>query len=156
MTLKELRKINNITQAKAASIVGMPLRTYINYENDLKKANSLKYKMIFNILNEKFSIDENKGILKKEDIINKISEVFNKYKVNYCYLFGSYAKNNAIESSDVDLLIDTEETGLTFYGLIEELRETLHKRIDLLDIRQLKDNYELVKEILKDGIKIYG
>lgn len=156
MTLKELRKINNITQAEAASIVGMPLRTYINYENDLKKANSLKYKMIFNILNEKFSIDENKGILKKEDIINKISEVFNKYKVNYCYLFGSYAKNNAIESSDVDLLIDTEETGLTFYGLIEELRETLHKRIDLLDIRQLKDNYELVKEILKDGIKIYG
>lgn len=156
MTLKELRKINNITQAKAASIVGMPLRTYINYENDLKKANSLKYKMIFNILSEKFSIDENKGILKKEDIINKISEVFNKYKVNYCYLFGSYAKNNAIESSDVDLLIDTEETGLTFYGLIEELRETLHKRIDLLDIRQLKDNYELVKEILKDGIKIYG
>ena len=156
MTLKELRKIINITQAKAASIVGMPLRTYINYENDFKKANSLKYKMIFNILNEKFSIDENKGILKKEDIINKISEVFNKYKVNYCYLFGSYAKNNAIESSDVDLLIDTEETGLTFYGLIEELRETLHKRIDLLDIRQLKDNYELVKEILKDGIKIYG
>ena len=156
MTLKELRKINNITQAKAASIVGMPLRTYINYENDLKKVNSLKYKMIFNILSEKFSIDENKGILKKEDIINKISEVFNKYKVNYCYLFGSYAKNNAIESSDVDLLIDTEETGLTFYGLIEELRETLHKRIDLLDIRQLKDNYEFVKEIFKDGIKIYG
>ena len=56
----------------------------------------------------------------------------------------------------MDLLIDTEMTGLDFFGLVEELRLSLHKRIDLLKINQLDNNQELLKDILKDGIKIYG
>ena len=71
-------------------------------------------------------------------------------------MFGSYAKNKATPKSDIDLLIDTEVTGLDFFGLIEELRQSLHKKIDLLKINQLNNNQELLKEILKDGIKIYG
>lgn len=46
--------------------------------------------------------------------------------------------------------------GLKFYGLIEEIRIALHKKVDVLDVGQLKDNIELIKEIRKDGIKIYG
>ena len=42
MTLKELRNCNNITQLEASKIVGMPLRTYSNYENDSNKINTLK------------------------------------------------------------------------------------------------------------------
>ena len=42
MTLRELRKNKNITQAQAAEFVGVPLRTYINYENDAQKQNSIK------------------------------------------------------------------------------------------------------------------
>jgi len=40
--------------------------------------------------------------------------------------------------------------------MVERLRSTLHKRIDALNIEQLKDNMELTEEILKDGIRIYG
>ena len=40
--------------------------------------------------------------------------------------------------------------------MVEELREALNKRVDVLDVQQLKNNFELTKEILKDGIKIYG
>ena len=43
-----------------------------------------------------------------------------------------------------------------FYGLVEELRENLKKKVDVLDQKQIKDNFELTNEILKDGIKIYG
>ena len=71
-------------------------------------------------------------------------------------LLGSYAKDTANESSDIDLLISTELTGLEFFGMVEELREALHKKVDVLNVSQLKDNIELTKEILKDGIKIYG
>jgi hypothetical protein len=39
---------------------------------------------------------------------------------------------------------------------VEEIRTALHKKVDVLDIHQLKDNLELTQEILKDGIKIYG
>ena len=84
------------------------------------------------------------------------AEVFSNYSVSYCYLFGSYAKGKATPTSDVDLLICTEAEGLLFFGLIEELRERLRKKVDVLDQKQLANNLELTNEILKDGIKLYG
>ena len=56
----------------------------------------------------------------------------------------------------MDLLISTGVSGLKFYGLVEEIRAALHKKVDVLNMEQLMDNPELTKEILKDGIKIYG
>ena len=53
-------------------------------------------------------------------------------------------------------MIAYDITWLKYYGLVEELRESLKKKVDALDIEQLRNNYELLKEILKDGIKIYG
>ena len=58
--------------------------------------------------------------------------------------------------SDVDLLISTDISGIRFYDLAESLREALNKKVDLLKLEQLKDNPELLNEILRDGIKIYG
>ena len=93
---------------------------------------------------------------RQEYITEKCGNVFQKYDVNFCYLFGSYAKSKAKPTSDVDLLISANVKGLKFYGLVEEIREALHKKVDVLEINQLKDNLELTQEILKDGIKIYG
>ena len=101
-------------------------------------------------------MDEEHGILSMEEIREACDEIMKEYSVQYCYLFGSYAKGSASETSDVDLLISSETTGLRFYELAERLREKLRKKIDLLDIKQLADNMELLNEILKDGIKIYG
>jgi len=39
---------------------------------------------------------------------------------------------------------------------VEDIRTALRKKVDVLDINQLKDNFELTQEILKDGVKIYG
>ena len=54
------------------------------------------------------------------------------------------------------MLISMPVNGLRFYELVEALREALKKRVDLLDETQLDNNNALVKEILQDGIKIYG
>lgn len=81
--------------------------------------------------------------------------MFSKYKVQYCYLFGSYAKGKAKEKSDLNLLVNTDVTGIQFYELIEALRENLKKKVDLLNQDQIKGNKDLVNEILNDGIKIY-
>ena len=62
----------------------------------------------------------------------------------------------AKENSDVDLLISTKAKGLKYYELIERLRSTLKKEVDVLDLRQLEGNIELMREVLRDGIKIYG
>jgi predicted nucleotidyltransferase len=73
----------------------------------------------------------------------------------YGLLFGSYSRGEASPVSDVDLLIDTPTTGLEFYGLVEKLRQTLHKKVDLVTVASLKNNDELTKAILHDGIRIY-
>lgn len=107
-------------------------------------------------LNKFGYIDEEHGIITIKQIKDVCSRVLKNYEVDFCYLFGSYAKGKAKETSDVDLLISVNVTGIKFFGLVEELRESLKKKVDLLDLNQLNNNEALVKEILKDGIKIYG
>lgn len=154
--LKNLRAEKKLTQQQVADLVGISLRSYKSYENDEKKFGTLKYNYIIQKLAAINPIDEERGIIDVEYIKQKCEEVFDKYDVNFCYLFGSYAKDKAKPTSDVDLLISVNVKGLKFYGLVEEIRNALHKKVDVLDINQLKDNMELIQEILKDGIKIYG
>lgn len=155
--LKELREIKKLTQTQAANLLGVSLRTYQRYEGNEQSIPSLKYEAITNRLTSYNEITETTGILTLDDIQSAVKQVLENYDVKYCYLFGSYAKGKANESSDVDLFIDGENvTGLNFYGLIEELRETLHKKIDLLNINDFNSNHSIQNEILKDGIKIYG
>ena len=154
--LKELRIEKKMTQQEVADLVGISLRSYKSYENDEKKQNTIKYNYIVEQLFKINQIDEETGILEIEDIVRKCSKVFEKYEVSFCYLFGSYAKRKATPVSDVDLLISTNIKGLKFYGLVEEIRTELHKKVDVLNMNQLKGNIELTEEIFKDGIKIYG
>ena len=156
MTLKELRKQNKLTQAECAKYIGMPLRTYQNYEADASKASSMKYMFMMQKLEKYGFIDEVHGILTINQIKDSCATVFKEFPVEYCYLFGSYATGKATEASDVDLLIATDVSGIKFYDLVEAIRESFHKKVDVLDRKQLLDNPELVNEILKDGIKIYG
>ena len=46
MTLKELRKQKKLTQIECAKYLGIPVRTYQNYENDKTKMNSMKYEFM--------------------------------------------------------------------------------------------------------------
>lgn len=156
MNLKELRCQGNITQREASEITGIPLRTYLRYENDDSKSDSLKYMYAMERLAEYAKTDEEHGILTIDDIRGKLEPILKNHGVEYCILFGSYAKNLATERSDVDLLIRTNLTGLSFYGLVEEIQQSLHKKTDLLRIEDIVQNTELVSEILKYGVKIYG
>ncbi len=154
--LKELRIDKKMTQQQVADLVGISLRSYKSYENEEAKRGTAKYNYIVSKLEKINPIDEEHGILEIEDIAKKCSKVFKDYDINYCYLFGSYAKATAKHTSDVDLLISANVKGLEFYALVENIRIALRKRVDVLDSKQLNQNPELMEEILKDGIKIYG
>lgn len=153
--LKTTRKSFGITQKEAAAITGVSLRSYKEYENNPFKEGSFKYEYLLEKLNKLYLIDEDHGILSLETIKEKCREVFSLYDVEFCYLFGSYSRGEAKETSDVDLLISTSVTGMDFYGIAERLRIALKKKVDLLDMGQLKNNTELQHEILKDGVRIY-
>ncbi len=132
------------------------MRTYQNYEREDADTNSVKYRYLYEKLEKYGYVDEEHGILSLDEIKSACADVFGGYQIDYCYLFGSYARGEATEKSDVDLLVSTRVTVLEFFGMVETLRELLKKKVDLLNQEQLIDNFELTNEILRDGIKIYG
>ena len=156
MGLKQMRKEKGLTQAKCAEYLQIPIRSYKRYEANEDKISQMKYAYMVNRLNEYGFVDEEHGILTVDEIKKICSDVFKGFKVDYCYLFGSYAKGKETEQSDVDLLVSVPLDGLKYYELVETLRERLRKKVDLLDVSQLNNNPTLMREILKDGIKIYG
>lgn len=156
MELKKLRLEKGLTQEKVAKILGVSRRTYVSYEKDESKIPPMKMEFFLHTLEKYGFIDETHGVLTLDTIKQTCNNVFKDYNVEYAYLFGSYAKGVANETSDVDLLVSMPLNGLAFYELIETLRESLKKKVDLLDIAQLNNNPKLVQEILRDGVKIYG
>lgn len=154
MNLKEIRKQNGLTQKDAAKVIGIPYRTYIRYEECEHYSSSYKYQKIVSDLLEKTKIDENNGVLSIEFIKNTLVPILEKHQISLCYLFGSYAKGNPKENSDVDLLVDTSLTGMKFFNLVEEMRVALHKKIDLLRLIDLENDNPIAIEILKDGKRL--
>ena len=156
MSIKELRINKGLTQNEAAKLVGLSLRTYQNYEYGASTRDMFKINNIIKILSEYQKYSEDKGILSMTEIFEISSNIFRKYNISYAYLFGSYAKGIASEKSDIDILISDDVKGLNFIGLAEELCSKLHKKIDLIRIDDLKNNYEFLNEILATGVKIIG
>lgn len=151
MSLKDIRLQSNLTQEEAAQLLGVTRRTYVNYEAGKIDESSLKYRYIVETLKNANLLDENHGILSIDQIKKICSEIFKNYSVDFCYLFGSYAKGKATEISDIDLLVAMPVDGMKYFELIEILREQLKKKIDLLDVTQIDNNPTLVKEILRMG-----
>jgi predicted nucleotidyltransferase len=75
------------------------------------------------------------------EIKRRIAPVIEKYHIPAMYLFGSYARGEATEESDIDLLVDTAGTELTSLlrlgALYCDLEEAFHKRIDLITVQSL-------------------
>ena len=154
MTLKDLRKKKKISQKAASELIGIPYRTYCRYEEESKYVGSYKYKKIYQDLFDATKVDEEHGILSLEDIKELLIPLLNKSNINYCYLFGSYARGMAKETSDVDLLVDTDINGIDFFMLVERIRTTLGKKVDLLRLSDIQDRNPIALEILKEGIRI--
>ena len=84
-----------------------------------------------------------------------LSPVFTSHGVRKAVLFGSYAKGQATEHGDVDLLVDSGLQGLAFYGLLEEIATTLYVPVDLIDMTQVEQGSQVDHEIQRSGVAIY-
>ncbi len=156
MLLRELRISKKLTQVQVANLLGVNRRTYINYEQGKVDLSKPRFSYIFETLQNFGKIDESHGIYNIEDIKDICSSVFKEYDISFCYLFGSYAKGKATEISDIDLFVSMPSKGVEYYDLLENLKERFKKNIDLIHETQLNSNLTLTKEIMKNGIKIYG
>lgn len=103
-----------------------------------------------------FSIDELK---------QKITPIAQKYDLRAVYLFGSYARNEATDQSDVDILIDRADSkikGMFDMGaLYEELSASVGKQIDLVTMQTLEQQSTrqrtplFVSNVEAERVKIY-
>lgn len=87
-----------------------------------------------------------------EDILTPI---FDSYSIRRVVLFGLLAKGSANDKSDIDLLVDSQSKGLSFVGLIEDLRNVLKREVDLLEVTHIEKGSPIDREIQLTGIMIY-
>ena len=95
------------------------------------------------------------GILTIKEIKNRIRPVVEKHHIKDVYLFGSYARGEANENSDVDIYCSSGDVDslIKRAGLLRELAEALGKDVDVVTIgTKLKDRFK--KNIEEDMIKI--
>ena len=81
MTLREERIYKELTQKKAAELLGVSLRSYVMYENDPALEDSIKYKYFVHELAKYNIIDETHGILSQKQIIEACEKVFKDYDI---------------------------------------------------------------------------
>ena len=70
-----------------------------------------------------------------------ILPIAEKYKLKAVYLFGSYARGNANENSNIDFIVDTSDSLISTLfdlgGLYADLSEAFCKEIDLVTLSSL-------------------
>jgi len=72
--------------------------------------------------------------LSTEDI-NSIRDYFRDKPVLKAFLFGSFSRDEAVNDSDIDILVELDYSthiGLGFVNMKLDLEEKLHKKVDLV------------------------
>ena len=95
----------------------------------------------------------------KEEILSKLKEhksyIQERYGVKKIGLFGSYARNEAKEESDVDIYVEFNEISFSkIAGLWNYLEDLYHKKIDLVRGGKLRKKSAIMDVIQKETIYI--
>lgn len=93
-----------------------------------------------------------------EEIKQMLKQLLQNMPVYKVILFGSYAKNTATATSDIDLVIDTNETlmGFKLYSLITKIEEIFNKQVDGFEKSEIIENSKIDEEIKKTGVIVYA
>lgn len=102
----------------------------------------------------------------KDEIIKIINDYIknlnNHVKIDRVILFGSYARNEALSSSDVDFLIVSDDfSGMSFFERLEFLQKFWNYNVgaDILgytpgEVEEMSKKISFVSEVVKTGIDI--
>lgn len=92
-----------------------------------------------------------------EEIKKILKEILKDKPVYQVILFGSYAKKEATDKSDIDLIIDTNSQlkGFALLKLICEIEEKLQKDVDCFEKYEIIEDSLIDKEIKETGVIVY-
>jgi len=95
-------------------------------------------------------------ILTMDEIRERVRPICEAYKVKKLFLFGSYARGEATEESDVDfhIALDEKTTLLELGGLYVDLEDALQKEVDI--VTQIPKEQEIFRKYMeKEEILLY-
>lgn len=101
-----------------------------------------------------------------EEIQSRILPIVHKYRIPAMYLFGSYARGDATETSDLDFLVDTTGTELTSLLRLGELycdlEDAFNKPIDLITVgaimqqSNMESDIDFKNTVLRERVRLDG
>lgn len=98
----------------------------------------------------------NKKILTISEIVDVVKPLAKKYNICEVYIFGSYARGEADDNSDVDVLAvggkDFKLTNILAFGY--ELSVAFGRDVDAYEIRELKTDSDFYKTVMKERVKV--
>jgi uncharacterized protein len=78
----------------------------------------------------------------QEQLSNLKPTLIKRFSVSSIGLFGSYARNEQNEDSDIDILVDfIKPVGIEFVDLAEFLEGSLKAKVDLVSLNGIKPKY---------------
>ena len=102
-------------------------------------------------------LSQSKNIYSIEEIKEKLKDIFKKYNLSKVYIFGSYARGEATENSDIDLII----VGGNIKGMFAlskfalELVSIMKKEFDIVNEKTYIEDFETDSDIIKKSKKIF-
>ena len=92
------------------------------------------------------------------ELLPKIREYFKNQPVKKAWLFGSFSRNEETVNSDIDILVDYDESQgvislFKMGGMLMELSRILERQVDLIEVNGIMDFAKA--SIERDKILIY-
>ena len=117
----------------------------------------LKYfDIIITKQNRKEQVYMSNTIYTIENIKDIVMPIANKYNVQSIYLFGSYARGEANENSDLDFLVfGGENFKLTnIFALAEDLRNAFQRQVDVFEISEINIDSDFYSNIMNERLYV--
>ncbi len=94
--------------------------------------------------------------MSKDKMIAKLIHILKKHGAKKIEIFGSYARGEENEGSDLDVIVEFEERKSLFelVGIEQELEDNLGIKVDLLTLASLSPY--LIESIKKESMVVLG
>lgn len=89
-----------------------------------------------------------------KEIQSKVKSIAVSLPISKVILVGSYAKNEATEQSDIDLVVDGNDLSDLYWDFLFRLEEEFSVKVDLMTVRGLKNSC-MRDSVLSGGIVLY-
>ncbi len=95
-------------------------------------------------------------VLSLQEIAEIVKPIAEEYCVEEIYLFGSYARGEASQESDLDFLVFGGSLfKLTrIFSLAEDLRKAFGKDVDVFEIHEVNADSEFYHNVMKERLKV--